>query len=78
VSVEPAGEECRAVEGHCITCSDEGIAMRVVAAEGDTAVCADDDQALHEVATDLVGPVSPADEVLVHAGIAIRHLKVRA
>jgi hypothetical protein len=78
VTVEPAGDECRAVEGHCITCSDEGIAMRVVAAQGADALCADDRRELHDVATDLVGEVVPGDEVLVHAGIAIRHLKVRA
>jgi hydrogenase maturation factor len=77
VIVEPAGQECRVdPQSHCITCSDEGVAMRVVTADGANAVCADDERDLHDVAIDLVGPVSPGDAVLVHAGIAIRHLGV--
>jgi hydrogenase expression/formation protein HypC len=58
--------------GHCITCSDEGVPMRVESVSGDGAVCVDEDGARHEsVAVDLMGPVSPGDRVLVHAGVAI-------
>lgn len=65
---------CSAQDGHCITCGDEGIAMRVVCSEGSSAVCVDDGSRSHEVAIDLVGPVTVGDGLLVHAGVAIRHL----
>ena len=53
---------------HCVTCADEGMAMAVrdVRADG-IAVCDGD----VEVLTDLVAPVRPGDELLVHAGVAI-------
>jgi hydrogenase expression/formation protein HypC len=54
---------------HCITCSDEGVPMRVVEAGADgLARCA------AEVMTDLVGTVEPGDSVLVHAGVALLRL----
>jgi hydrogenase maturation factor len=57
--------------GHCVTCSDEGVPMRVVAVGDDgLAVCADG----VEVMTDLVGSVEPGDELLVHAGVALTRL----
>jgi hydrogenase assembly chaperone HypC/HupF len=65
---------CDAADGHCITCGDEGIPMRVIAASGAEADCVDEARERHQVATDLVGPVAPGDEVLVHAGVAITHL----
>jgi hypothetical protein len=74
VSDDPAGAACQAPDGHCITCSDEGVAMRVVRVVGEGAVCTDDGSGLHVVAVDLVGPVSPDDQVLVHAGGAIHRL----
>jgi hydrogenase maturation factor len=56
---------------HCITCSDEGVALRVLAADADgLALCEGD----IEVMTALVGPVTAGDEVLVHAGVAIARL----
>ena len=54
---------------HCVTCSDEGVPMRVTEVRGDTVVC----DGL-EVMTDLVGPVEPGDELLVHAGVALVRL----
>jgi hydrogenase maturation factor len=58
-------------EHHCITCSDEGVPMRVLEARGDgLAVCEGD----VEVMTELVGDVEPGDELLVHAGVAIQRL----
>jgi len=60
---------------HCITCSDEGIPMRVVeAVEAGLAVCSTEDGASSEVMTDLVGAVAPGDSVLVHAGVALTRL----
>jgi hydrogenase maturation factor len=60
---------------HCITCSDEGVPMRVVEARDDgLAHCAADDGATSEVMTDLVGAVEPGDRVLVHAGVALLRL----
>ena len=55
---------------HCITCSDEGVPMRVgeVRADG-IALCEG-----VEVLVDLVAPVEPGDEVLVHAGVALARL----
>jgi hydrogenase maturation factor len=55
-------------DGHCVTCSDEGVPMRVVDVSADgLARCVDG----VEVMTDLVGAVRPGDELLVHAGVAL-------
>jgi hydrogenase maturation factor len=62
---------CEADIGHCITCSDEGIPMRVLRAGEDLAECRDDAGELHQVMVDLVAPVGSGDTVLVHAGVAI-------
>jgi hydrogenase maturation factor len=58
-------------EHHCVTCSDEGVSLRVVSvpAHG-MAVCEGD----VEVMTDLVGAVQPGEELLVHAGVALTRL----
>jgi hydrogenase maturation factor len=59
-------------EHHCITCSDEGVPMRVLEAlDGGLALCEGDAQ----VMTDLVGDVSPGDRLLVHAGVALLRLE---
>ncbi len=61
---------------HCITCSDEGIPMRVLEAGADAlAACVDDDGRREQVMTDLVGAVEPGDVVLVHAGVALARLQ---
>jgi hydrogenase maturation factor len=61
----------RCEDGHCVTCSDEGVPMRVLAVRDDgLAVC----DAAAEVMIDLVGPVEPGDELLVHAGVALTRL----
>ena len=66
-------------DGHCVTCSDEGVPMRVVAAERDgLALCAGDDGVPTTVMTALVGAVTPGDELLVHAGAAIARLEEAA
>ena len=58
---------------HCITCSDEGIPMRVerVDSERGLALCAGQDGSKGTVEIALVEPVAPGDRVLVHAGVAL-------
>ena len=60
---------------HCITCSDEGIAMRVERIDDarGLALCAADDGAKSTVEIALVD-VGPGDRVLVHAGVALVEL----
>jgi hydrogenase maturation factor len=56
-------------DGHCVTCADEGVLMRVAEVVDGVAVCDG-----VEVMTDLVGDVAPGDELLVHAGVALVRL----
>jgi hydrogenase maturation factor len=64
------------VGDHCITCSDEGVAMKVLALDDERclALCADESGGRHTVETALVAPVETGDEVLVHAGVALVRL----
>jgi hydrogenase maturation factor len=59
--------------GHCITCGDDGVRMRVLRLDDERglALCADDQGGHHTVETALVAPVDPGDELLVHAGVAL-------
>ena len=61
---------------HCITCSDEGVPMRVLRldAERGLALCADVYGERLMVETALVDPVAVGDEVLVHAAVALTRL----
>jgi hydrogenase maturation factor len=59
---------------HCVTCADEGTVMRVIELRDGNAVCADELRRRHRVAVELIDPVAVGDEVLVHAGVAIKHL----
>ena len=61
---------------HCITCSDEGVEMEVVALDEQRglALCLDSGGARHSVEAALVEPVAPGDAVLVHAGVALVRL----
>ena len=66
-------------DGHCITCSDAGAPMQVVAVADDgIARCRDDDGAESDVMTDLLGAVTAGDLLLVHAGVALAHLEETA
>ena len=60
---------------HCITCSDEGIPMRVERVDDarGLALCATDDGSKSTVEIALVDVV-PGDRVLVHAGVALAEL----
>ncbi len=59
------------ITGHCITCGDEAIAMRVLEVHAAVALCVDAGGERHEVAIDLIEPVTLDQQVLVHAGVAI-------
>jgi hydrogenase assembly chaperone HypC/HupF len=63
-------------EGHCITCSDEAIAVRVlqVEQESDMALVEVENQT-EEVDITLVEHVAPGDTLLVHGGVAIALLE---
>jgi hydrogenase maturation factor len=65
---------------HCVTCSDEGVPMRVVAVDEERALalCAAPDGARSSVEVALVGTVAPGEELLVHAGTALTRLEAAA
>ena len=65
-----SGSSCDMRSG-CITCSDEGVPMRVVELRGSQAVCVDQQGVAREVAVDLLDTVRPGARILVHAGVAI-------
>ena len=63
---------------HCITCSDEGIPMKVERIDEDRglALCSNEDGSKSTVEIALVS-VEPGDRVLVHAGVALTELSAR-
>ena len=64
-------------EAGCITCGDEGVAMRALKVDRARAlaVCVDDAGSTAEVDLGLVDGVGPGDFVLVHAGVALTSLE---
>ncbi len=62
-------------EGHCITCSDEALHVRVlsVTQENGLALVALDDSS-EEIDVSLVEHVEPGDMLLVHGGVAIARI----
>ena len=63
---------------HCITCADEGVAMRVVAVDDARALAlceTADGGARESVEIALVAPVAAGDALLVHAGTALTKLE---
>ena len=61
---------------HCITCSDEGVEMRVLAVDEQRglALCAAPGGERESVEIALVDSVVPGDALLVHAGTALARL----
>jgi hydrogenase maturation factor len=62
---------------HCVTCSDEGLPMRVLeidAADG-LAVCRGEDGGESTIDVQLIGDVAPGETLLVHAGVALALLE---
>ena len=63
-------------EGVCITCSDQGLVLRVTELGTDgLALCADETGRQVEVQTNLIDGVNPGDRLVVHAGVAIARLE---
>jgi hydrogenase maturation factor len=62
---------------HCVTCSDEGVPMRVVRVDHarGLAACAAPDGREDDVEIALVEPVGAGDALLVHAGVALVRLE---
>ncbi len=60
-------------DGHCVTCADEALPMRVrqVDAERGLALCEDAHGRRSSVEIALVGDVAVGEDLLVHAGTAI-------
>jgi hydrogenase maturation factor len=69
-----AAPHCTTDDGHCITCSDEGIEMTVVALTQCGPQCRDPEGIDQRVEAELVEPVEVGDTLLVHAGVAIANL----
>jgi hydrogenase expression/formation protein HypC len=69
---------CR--DDHCITCSDEGLPMRVVALDGarGLALCEDGGGARSTVEVALIDGAEVGDTLLVHAGTALTRIEVAA
>ncbi len=67
------------VDDHCITCGDEGVAMRVVAVDAarGLALCEADEGPRSTVEVGLVD-AAPGDRLLVHAGTALVRLEAIA
>jgi hypothetical protein len=72
----PADPAERSVAGdpHCVTCSDEGVAMTVVGITQCDAQCRDPEGIDQRVEIELVEPVRIGELLLVHAGVAIAKL----
>jgi hydrogenase maturation factor len=62
---------------HCITCGDVAVEVRVIMADGarELAMGHDESGVATEIDTMLVGPVTPGDRLLVHAGTAIARIE---
>ncbi len=64
------------VEGHCITCSDEAVQVRVLSVDGDTGIALVTlKEKTEEIDISLVEEVAPGDWLLVHGGVAIASIK---
>jgi len=58
---------------HCVTCGDIAVPMTVVRVDDGLATCEAPGEC-EVVETALVGDVTPGDQVLVHAGVALVRL----
>jgi hydrogenase maturation factor len=74
MTVADHGAACR--DEHCVTCADEGVPMTVLRVNdaAGLVLCSGAAGERLTVEAALVGPLSPGDRVLVHAGTAIATL----
>ncbi len=65
---------------HCITCSDEGLPMRVVRLDAGRALalCEDDAGGRSTVEVALIDAAAVGDTLLVHAGTALVRIEAAA
>ena len=65
---------------HCITCSDEGLPMRVVRLDAgrELALCEDDAGGRSTVEVALIDAAAVGDTLLVHAGTALVRIEAAA
>jgi hydrogenase maturation factor len=63
-------------DAHCITCSDEGLPMRIVLVDEERclALCEDEAGERSSVEIALIDGAAEGDTVLVHAGTALTRL----
>ncbi len=65
-------------QGHCITCSDEALPVRVISVDQQTGLALVEGdgevQQLEEVDVTLIAEVSVGDWLLVHGGVALERL----
>lgn len=63
------------LDGHCITCSDDAVAVTVVSIDDTTGLAqVTVEDVVEEVDITLIDEVTVGDMVLVHGGVAITHL----
>ena len=61
-------------EGHCITCSDEALPVKIVSINQTTGLALVEVQnVIEEIDITLIDDVAVGDTVLVHGGVAIGH-----
>ena len=62
-------------DGHCVTCSDEALPVRVVSIDQETGLALVSVQdTTEEIDISLVEDVAPGDMLLAHSGVAIGRL----
>ena len=65
-------------DGHCVTCSDEAIPVRVLRVDRETGLAlVEVKDTREEIDITLVDEVVPGDVLLAHGGVAIGHLGVQ-
>jgi hydrogenase expression/formation protein HypC len=70
-TVPDTGATCAIDDDGCITCGDVAVPLTVEEVGEFDALCRDDAGHTETVATELVGPLTPGDRVLVHARVAL-------
>ena len=73
-TIPDTGAACTVDDDGCITCGDVAVALTVIEVGAYDAVCRDDAGRAEIVATELVGPLTAGDRVLVHAKVALERL----